>query len=338
MSSNQVGVSEVMEKNESPCHSQLAYDSLGEEVDVSPQQSLIADSSDASGEHILKSQQDAMQPKEFNEGKETASLQLPKVHLDQRDCRENSKAPGEQTMNTTITKEASATRVETTTETDKDGDISACEKNAPPKKSVTRRKSSDKQQGKNSMEEGDANLVQQNLMEESGKMMEYLRQEVLRMRSDNASLRNEMETMTDNTKRLTEANSAARASFAALNEHAVAQRDNAIAASEDYEKQIQELKMACQEMKDELQMKHNAYISEFRSRLNYEEAMSRIIDTLQERCRDSRLVEDILQITDELEEQKHKGEEEGVLEALVPEKSNEQSNMVGRLTSFFSSY
>eukprot|EP00547_Thalassionema_nitzschioides_P002339 CAMPEP_0194224482 /NCGR_PEP_ID=MMETSP0156-20130528/37588_1 /TAXON_ID=33649 /ORGANISM="Thalassionema nitzschioides, Strain L26-B" /LENGTH=142 /DNA_ID=CAMNT_0038956067 /DNA_START=602 /DNA_END=1030 /DNA_ORIENTATION=+ len=142
--------------------------------------------------------------------------------------------------------------------------------------------------------------------------------------------------MTDNTKRLTEANSAARASFAALNEHAVVQRDNALTASENYEKQIQELRMSQQEMKDELRMKHNAYISEFRTRLNYEEAMGRIIDALQERCRDSQLVEDILQITDELEEQKHEGEEEDVLDVSVRGKTNEQSNIVGRLTSFFS--
>lgn len=337
-------MSDIIEKNESTCESKLTNGSIEEAQDVLRNPSLVdKDSFKPSPEcsdvqHCVESNpQDLIKEKELvNES--SSPLKLPIEQLDQKKIDESLKAAEKETIINTITKEACAVTEGTTMKTDKDSEILSCGQKTPTETTVARKNSEKK--GKSSVGEGGINLEQQNLMEESGKMMEYLRQEVLRLRSDNASLRSELETMNDNTKRLTEANSAARASFAALNEHTLAQRDNAAAAAENYERQIQDLKISQQEMRDELQMKNNAYISEFRNRLNYEEAMSRIIDTLQERCRDSRLVEDILQITDEVEEKKNEEEEEEVeesaLELSSPETINEPSTMVGRLTSFFS--
>mmetsp|Transcript_30679 Transcript_30679/g.34969 ORF Transcript_30679/g.34969 Transcript_30679/m.34969 type:complete len:395 (-) Transcript_30679:281-1465(-) len=177
-------------------------------------------------------------------------------------------------------------------------------------------------------------LEQQSLMEESGMMMGVLRKEVMRLRSDNSALRKKLDTVNESTKRLMGANAAAKASFSALNDHAIAQRDNALVVSTGYQQQIQELLITQQEMRDELQMKQTAYINEFHARLRYEDAMSKIVDIIQDRCRDSRLVEDILQITDEVEE--HKDSEETVNILGSSESSHRGASMVGRLTSLFS--
>jgi len=55
------------------------------------------------------------------------------------------------------------------------------------------------------------------------------------------------------------------------------------------------------ELKDELTMKQETYIPEVQSRLHYQKVMMEIVDLVQERCRDHRLVEDVLSMNDECE-------------------------------------
>ena len=61
---------------------------------------------------------------------------------------------------------------------------------------------------------------QQMLMDESGKMLDYLRKEVFKLRTTTSQLRTENESLKENNRRLLDANAAAGASFAALNQHA----------------------------------------------------------------------------------------------------------------------
>lgn len=98
--------------------------------------------------------------------------------------------------------------------------------------------------------------------------------------------------------------------------------------------------MAQAEQKDEIRMKQAAYVSEVQSRLQYQDAMTRIVELLQEKCRNSRLVEEVLQITDDVEdfeERVHspsakKNYDNGDEEA----EDLNNSSMVGRFTSMFS--
>jgi myosin heavy subunit len=145
---------------------------------------------------------------------------------------------------------------------------------------------------------------QQTLMDESGKMLEYLRKEVFKLRSQNSQLRTDFELLKENNQRLMDANASAGASFAALNQHAKQlSKTNAKfkADATKYRQQSHSLQMTQVELKEELKMKQGTYIAEVHSRLQYQKTMSHIVDAIQERCKDHTLVEDILSMSDECE-------------------------------------
>jgi len=141
-------------------------------------------------------------------------------------------------------------------------------------------------------------------MDESGKMLEYLRKEVFKLRSHNAKMREDFDLLKDNNQRLMDANASAGASFAALNQHAKQlSRTNEKLQSDcqSYKQQIQKLSVTQVELKEELKMKQATYVAEVHSRLQYQKALSKIIDVAQEKCRDDRLVEQFLRIADTCE-------------------------------------
>lgn len=143
---------------------------------------------------------------------------------------------------------------------------------------------------------------QQTLMDESGKMLEYLRKEVFKLRSHNARMRRDFDLLKENNQRLMDANASAGASFAALNQHAkqLAKSNETYKGEiQNYKGHIQKLGLTQVELKEELKMKQATYIAEVHSRLQYQKALTRITDLAQKRCRDGRLVEDILRIADD---------------------------------------
>jgi myosin V len=145
---------------------------------------------------------------------------------------------------------------------------------------------------------------QQTLMDESGKMLEYLRKEVFKLRSHNAQLHSDFNLLKDNNQRLMDANASAGASFAALNQHAkqlAKVNEKLVADVQSYKQQVQKLSITQVELKEELKMKQATYVAEVHSRLQYQKALSKIIDVAQERCRDDRLVEEFLRIADTCE-------------------------------------
>lgn len=145
---------------------------------------------------------------------------------------------------------------------------------------------------------------QQTLMDESGKMLEYLRKEVFKLRSQNSQLRTDFELLKENNQRLMDANASAGASFAALNQHAKQMSKTNAKLKADvtkYKKQAHQLSLTQVELKEELKMKQGTYIAEVHSRLQYQKTMSSIVDLVQERCNDHRLVEKVLELSDECE-------------------------------------
>lgn len=145
---------------------------------------------------------------------------------------------------------------------------------------------------------------QHTLMDESGKMLEYLRKEVFKLRSYNARLRRDYDLLKGNNQRLMDANASAGASFAALNQHAKQLQKTNDKLSADHEAskaQVQKLSITQVELKEELKMKQATYIAEVHSRLQYQKALSRIIDVAQDKGGDSRLVDEILRIADSCE-------------------------------------
>jgi myosin-5 len=142
---------------------------------------------------------------------------------------------------------------------------------------------------------------QQTLMDESGKMLEYLRKEVFRLRSQNTQIRTDFDLLKDNNQRLMDANASAGASFAALNQHTKQLsrgNDKVRIELDQYKQQVQKLSVTQVELREELRMKQATYVAEVQSRLQYQKALSKIVDISQDRCRDTRLVEDILKVAD----------------------------------------
>jgi len=151
---------------------------------------------------------------------------------------------------------------------------------------------------------GQLSAPQPMLMEESGKMFEYLRQEVFKIRSHNTQMRTDFDLLKDNNQRLMDANASEGASVASLNQHSkqLARTNDKLSADLlAYKQQVQKLSVAQVELEEELKMKQATYIAEVHSRLQYQKALSKIIDVAQERCRDDRLVEEFLRIADACE-------------------------------------
>ncbi|CAJ1968786.1 unnamed protein product [Cylindrotheca closterium] len=147
-------------------------------------------------------------------------------------------------------------------------------------------------------------VEQQKLMDESGRMLEYLRKEVFKLRSHNQQLRTDFDLLKDNNQRLMDANASAGASFAALNQHAKQlSKENAQLVSEvsSTKAQMQKIHMLQTELKEELRMKQLSYVSEVQSRFQYQKALQKVADLIEASCRDYRLVQQVLEITDEVE-------------------------------------
>lgn len=145
---------------------------------------------------------------------------------------------------------------------------------------------------------------QQKLMDESGKMLDYLRKEVFKLRNQNQQLKTDFDLLKDNNQRLMDANASAGASFAALNQHAKQlskQNNHLLRDVENLKTQVTKLNLLQVEVKEELKLKQLSYVTEVQSRLQYQKAMQKITDMIQERCRDSRLVERVLQVADDVE-------------------------------------
>lgn len=148
------------------------------------------------------------------------------------------------------------------------------------------------------------NAQQQALMDESGKMLEYLRKEVFKLRSQNAHLRQDYDTLKANNQKMIETNASAGASFAALNNHAkhLGKSNQKLMADLSAQKNlVSNLTLEQVELKEELKMKQATYIAEVHSRLQYQRTLNHIVDIIQLRCRDDRLVDDVLALSDDCE-------------------------------------
>ncbi len=161
---------------------------------------------------------------------------------------------------------------------------------APPSKANSRRASSK------------LSTAQQSILDESGKLLNVLRNEMSKLRNHNAQLRAEYESLKDSNQRLQEANSTAGNQFSTLNQHAQMLNETTVKQAEDLAKcrqQIQQLSIVNVELKEELKMKQATYVAEVQSRLHHQKMLSKVVDKLQGKCRDTRLVEEILLLIDE---------------------------------------
>ena len=131
---------------------------------------------------------------------------------------------------------------------------------------------------------------QQTLIDESGKIIEYLRKENMKLRNQNDSMRKDFKSLKENNARLMEANASASASFTALNDHA--KQLNGTNAK--LIKNVEAYKQQLEKLKEDLKTRQSYYLAEAEARLAYQKTMAQIVGTIQDKCRDAQLTEDVV--------------------------------------------
>lgn len=130
----------------------------------------------------------------------------------------------------------------------------------------------------------------QSLIDESGKIIEYLRKENMKLRNQNDTMRKDFKALKENNQRLMEANASAGQSFQALNDHA--KQLNSTNAK--LIKNIEGYKAQLEKLKEDLKTRQAYYLAEAEARLAYQKTMAQIVGTIQDKCRDAQLVEDVV--------------------------------------------
>ena len=133
---------------------------------------------------------------------------------------------------------------------------------------------------------------QQTLIDESGKIIEYLRKENMKLRQQCESMKRDYKSLKENNSRLMEANASASSSFNQLNEHAKglnATNARLIKNVDTYKKQLVK-------MKEDLKNRQAFYLAEAHARVAYQKTLARIVAQVQDKSRDAQLVEDAWQL------------------------------------------
>lgn len=128
------------------------------------------------------------------------------------------------------------------------------------------------------------------LINENEKIIEYLRREHLKLQNQSENVRKENKSLKENNARLMEANASASQAFQELNSRAKELNDknsDLISNVEDHKKDLNGLK-------EDLKLKQKYYLAEAEARLAYQKTMAQIVTSVQDKCRDPQLVEDVV--------------------------------------------
>jgi myosin-5 len=132
---------------------------------------------------------------------------------------------------------------------------------------------------------------------DSTEIMSYLRAGNKKTRLSTTQLRKDFDAMQENNKRLLEANAYAGASFEALNEQSKNNNSNNSKLMQNLDK----YKKQNAKLKDDLRSRQGYYDAEAKIRVDYQTAMSEIMEMIQDQCDDAQLTEDILVLALECE-------------------------------------
>lgn len=131
---------------------------------------------------------------------------------------------------------------------------------------------------------------QKTLIDESGKIIEYLRKENMKLRSQCESMKRDYKSLKENNARLMEANASASSSFNQLNDHAKGLN----ATNARLIKNVDTYKRQLVKMKEDLKNRQAFYLAEAHARVAYQKTLARIVAQVQDKSRDAQLVEDVV--------------------------------------------
>merc|ERR1711933_134968 len=128
------------------------------------------------------------------------------------------------------------------------------------------------------------------LIDESGKIIEYLRKENMKLRQQCESMKRDYKSLKENNSRLMEANASASSSFNQLNDHAKglnATNARLIKNVDTYKKQLVK-------MKEDLKSRQAFYLAEAHARVAYQKTLARIVAQVQDQSENAQLIEDVV--------------------------------------------
>jgi myosin-5 len=129
----------------------------------------------------------------------------------------------------------------------------------------------------------------QKKVEESDKIVTYLRKENKKVRDLTEKMKEDLQEMKDQNNRLIEANASAGASLDSLEK----QKKNLASHNTKLDENLKKYKNQNTQLRSDLDNRNSYFKAETQIRSEYEKAMEQIVDLLEDRCRDHKLCEDV---------------------------------------------
>jgi len=126
-------------------------------------------------------------------------------------------------------------------------------------------------------------------IEESEKIVNYLRKENKKIRDQTDKMKEDLEEMKEQNSRLIEANASAGASLDSLEK----QKKNLASHNVKLEENLKKYKGQNNQLKADLENRNAYFAAETKIRAEYEKAMEEIVELLEQRCSDGKLIEDV---------------------------------------------
>mmetsp|Transcript_14245 Transcript_14245/g.31105 ORF Transcript_14245/g.31105 Transcript_14245/m.31105 type:complete len:1134 (-) Transcript_14245:53-3454(-) len=126
-------------------------------------------------------------------------------------------------------------------------------------------------------------------IEESDKIIAYLRKENKKVRDQTEKMKDDLQELKEQNNRLIEANASAGASLDSLEK----QKKNIATHNSKLDENLKKWKSQNSQLKADLENRTAYYKAETRIRGEYEKAMEKIIEIMEEKCDDAKLIEDV---------------------------------------------
>jgi myosin heavy subunit len=126
-------------------------------------------------------------------------------------------------------------------------------------------------------------------IEESDKIVNYLRKENKKVRDQTEKMKDDLQELKEQNNRLIEANASAGASLDSLEK----QKKNLSTHNEKLEENLKKYKAQNAQLRSDLANRNAYYKAETKIRSEYETTMEKIVEILEERCNDTKLIEDV---------------------------------------------
>merc|ERR1712232_1009508 len=126
--------------------------------------------------------------------------------------------------------------------------------------------------------------------DESNKVVKYLKKENTRLKDETEQMEDDLAQMKETNNRLVEANATAGASLETLNKQAKVLKDH----NQKLAKSIDDFRQANRKLDHNLKGRQVYYDAETKIQKDYEKAMEKIVKFMEDKCRDSALVEKVM--------------------------------------------